>query len=86
MEKKNIDFYKFFYQKEEELNFCNEKKIYISSYIMWWQSTRLKVLGKKLPKTLVKVNNKPIIWYIIKFLEKIHLIIYIARGLQRQND
>ena len=32
--------------------------------------TRLGSLGKKIPKTLVKVNGKPIIWYIIKFMEK----------------
>ena len=52
------------------------KKKYISAVILCGgKGTRLGVLGKKLPKTLVKVNNKPIIWYIIKFLEKIHLII-----------
>ena len=32
--------------------------------------TRLGNLGKKLPKTLVKIYGKPIIWYIIKFLKK----------------
>ena len=47
------------------------KKKYISAVILCGgKGTRLGVLGKKLPKTLVKVNNKPIIWYIIKFLEK----------------
>jgi len=34
------------------------------------RGTRLGSLGKKLPKTLVKIHGKPIIWYIIKFLEK----------------
>ena len=34
------------------------------------KGTRLGYLGKKLPKTLVKVKDKPIIWYIIKFLKK----------------
>ena len=30
------------------------------------RGTRLGSLGKKLPKTLVKIHGKPIIWYIIK--------------------
>lgn len=34
------------------------------------KGTRLGQLGKKIPKTLVKIDGKPIIWYIIKFLEK----------------
>jgi len=34
------------------------------------KGTRLGELGKKLPKTLVKVQNKPIIWYILKSLKK----------------
>ena len=32
--------------------------------------TRLGVISKKLPKTLVKINGKPILWYILKNLEK----------------
>ena len=32
--------------------------------------TRLGNLGKKMPKTMIKIHGKPIIWYIIKFLEK----------------
>jgi glucose-1-phosphate cytidylyltransferase len=32
------------------------------------RGTRLGALGKKFPKTLLKVHGKPIIWYIIKFL------------------
>ena len=31
--------------------------------------SRLGNLGKKIPKTLVKVHGKPIIWYIVKFLQ-----------------
>ena len=34
------------------------------------RGTRLGSLGKKIPKTLVKIHNKPIIWYIIKALKK----------------
>ena len=34
------------------------------------KGTRLGNLAKKLPKTLVRVHGKPILWYIIKFLEK----------------
>ena len=34
------------------------------------KGTRLGLLGKKVPKTLLKVHNKPILWYIIKFLKK----------------
>ena len=32
--------------------------------------TRLGTMGKKMPKTLIKIHGKPIIWYIIKYLEK----------------
>ena len=35
------------------------------------RGTRLGTLGNKLPKTLVKVNNKEILWYILNHL-KIH--------------
>lgn len=34
------------------------------------KGTRLGAIGKKLPKTLIKIHNKPIIWYIIKILQK----------------
>ena len=37
---------------------------------MGGRGTRLGILGKKLPKTLVKINNRPILWYIIKSLVK----------------
>ena len=39
------------------------------------KGTRLGNLGKKLPKTLVKVQGKPIIWYIINTLKKWFLLI-----------
>lgn len=34
------------------------------------KGTRLGNLGKKIPKTLVKIQGKPILWYIIKVLKK----------------
>jgi glucose-1-phosphate cytidylyltransferase len=34
------------------------------------KGTRLGVLGKKTAKTLISVHKKPILWYILKFLEK----------------
>jgi glucose-1-phosphate cytidylyltransferase len=32
------------------------------------KGTRLGVIGKKIPKTLVKINGRPILWYIINSL------------------
>jgi len=37
------------------------------------KGTRLGKLGKKLPKTLVRIQNKEILWYIIKLLKKMVL-------------
>ena len=34
------------------------------------KGTRLGSITKKIPKSLVKINNKPIIWYILKILRK----------------
>lgn len=45
------------------------------------KGTRLGQLGKKIPKCLVKIHKKPIIWYIIKTLKKNsfnHLILPIG--------
>ena len=33
------------------------------------KGTLLGSLGKKLPKTLIKIQNKEILWYIIKILK-----------------
>jgi len=33
------------------------------------KGSRLGLLGKKIPKTLVKVQGKEILWYIIKYLK-----------------
>lgn len=34
------------------------------------KGTRLGLIGKKIPKSLIKVQNYPIIWFIIKILKK----------------
>ena len=34
------------------------------------KGTRLGSAGKKIPKTLIKIQGKPILWYILKFLKK----------------
>ena len=48
-----------------------ENKIYNTAVILCGgRGTRLGVLGKKMPKTLVKIQGKPIIWYIINILKK----------------
>lgn len=60
---------KFFYSKEK----------YRSAIILCGgRGTRLGGLGKKLPKTLLSVQGKPIIWYIIQILKNYnfnHLIL-----------
>ena len=33
------------------------------------KGTRLGSITKKIPKSLVKIQNKPIIWYILKVLK-----------------
>ena len=45
-----------------------ELKSIIHSHTLWWKGTRLGSLGKKIPKALVSIHNKPIIWYIINIL------------------
>ena len=53
------------------------------------KGTRLGAIGKKTPKTLIKVQGKPIIWYIIKILIKNgfnHFILPIGyKGVQIKN-
>ena len=34
------------------------------------RGTRLGSITKKIPKSVVKIQNKPIIWYILKSLKK----------------
>ena len=34
------------------------------------KGTRLGLLGKKIPKSMVKIHNYPIIWYIINILRQ----------------
>ena len=50
------------------------------------KGTRLGSLGKKIPKALVSIHNKPIIWYIINILISKGLIILFYLGIQRNYD
>ena len=52
-----------------------EREINTAIILCGGRGSRLGILGKKLPKTLVKINNRPILWYIINSLIKILLII-----------
>lgn len=54
-------------KKKENKKFRNNTAVILCG----GRGTRLGVLGNKLPKTLVKLNNKPILWYILNHL-KIH--------------
>lgn len=47
-----------------------EKKLNSAIILCGGRGTRLGNIGKKLPKTLVKIHKKPILWYIIKSLLK----------------
>ena len=53
------------------------------------KGTRLGELGKKYPKTLIKAQNRPILWYILKTLKKNgfnHLILPVGyKGEQIKN-
>ena len=46
------------------------------------RGTRLGALGNEIPKTLVKVQNKEIIWYILNHLKK-KLILLIGQKIQQ---
>ena len=48
----------------------NENKINSAVILCGGKGTRLGHLSKKMPKSLVLVKNKPIIWYILKTLKK----------------
>ena len=39
------------------------------------KGTRLGSITKQIPKSLVEIKGKPIIWYILKMLKKINSII-----------
>ena len=53
------------------------------------KGTRLGAISKKIPKTLIKIHNKEILWFIIKFLKKNkfnHLILPLGyKGRQIKN-
>ena len=48
----------------------NTNKIKTAVILCGGKGTRLGHLSKKMPKSLVLVKNKPIIWYILKTLKK----------------
>jgi len=48
----------------------SQKNLKTAVILCGGKGTRLGALGKKIPKTLVKIHKYPIIWYIIKELSK----------------
>ena len=44
------------------------------------KGTRLGSIGKKFPKTLVKIQGREILWYIINILKRINSIIILPLG------
>ena len=46
------------------------KKINTAVILCGGKGSRLGTLGKKIPKALVKVQGKEILWYILKVLKK----------------
>ena len=47
----------------------NAKKIKTAVILCGGKGTRLGSITKKIPKSLVKIKNKPIMWYILKILK-----------------
>jgi NDP-sugar pyrophosphorylase family protein len=37
---------------------------------LWWQRYKIRINYKKIPKSLVEIKGKPIIWYILNILKK----------------
>ena len=59
----------------------NKSKIRTAVILCGGKGTRLGQLGRKIPKCLVKIHKRPIIWYIIQTLKKNkfnHLILPIG--------
>ncbi len=50
--------------------FDKKKNLKTAVILCGGRGTRLGFLGKKLPKSLIIVKNKPIIWYILKMLKR----------------
>ncbi len=46
------------------------KKIRTAIILCGGKGTRLGLLGKKIPKTMVKIHGREILWYIINILKK----------------
>ena len=58
------------------------KKLQTAVVLCGGKGTRLGNIGKKLPKTLVKIQGKEILWYILKILKRNnfnHIILYLSR-------
>jgi len=47
----------------------NKSKINSAVILCGGKGTRLGAIGKKIPKCLIKIKNKPILWYIINILK-----------------
>ena len=54
--------------KDGILSETKEREVNTAIILCGGRGSRLGILGKKLPKTLVKINNRPILWYIINSL------------------
>ena len=52
------------------MKLINIKKSRTAVILCGGKGTRLGSITKKIPKSLVKIKNKPIIWYILKILKK----------------
>ena len=46
------------------------KKLRSAIILCGGKGTRLGAISKKIPKTLIKIHQKEVLWYIIKFLLK----------------
>ena len=46
--------------------------IFKNVVIFLWEGIRFSLLNKKVLKSLVKIDGKPIIWYILKLKEKLN--------------
>ena len=52
------------------MKFLNNKETRTAVILCGGKGTRLGSISKKIPKSLVKIKDKPIIWYILKILKK----------------
>jgi len=52
------------------MNLLNNKEIRTAVILCGGRGTRLGSITKKIPKSLVEIKGKPIIWYILKTLNQ----------------